>query len=80
MKSRLNITVDEVLVEEARRYAAGHQTSLSQLIEQYFKSLTRPVRRKNIIQLVEQLPKPHIKVNEKLKKAYYENQKKKHGF
>ena len=80
MKNRLNITVDEALVEQARRYADRHSTSLSQLVEQYFKSLIRPTRRKNIIQLVEELPKPAVKLDGDLEEAYYEGQKKKYGF
>lgn len=80
MKNKLNITVDDVLIKQAKRYASRHQTSLSQLIERYFKSLIRPARRKNIIQLIEQLPKPNIDVNANLKEGYYEDQKKKNGF
>jgi hypothetical protein len=80
MKNRLNITMDEVLVEQARRYADRHSTSLSQLVEQYFKSLIRPTQRKNIIQLVEELPKPAVKLDGDPEEAYYGGQKKKYGF
>ena len=80
MKTRLNITVEEDLLNNAKRYAAKNETSLSQLIELYFKNLTRPARRKNIIQLVDKLPKPKIDLPKNLKKAYYEDQKGKYGF
>ena len=80
MKNRLNITVDDVLMQQAKRYAARHQTSVSKLVEQYFKNLTRPARSKNIIQLIENLPKPGIDINTNLKETYYEDQQKKHGF
>lgn len=80
MKNRLNIAVDEILVQQAKRYAARHQTSVSKLVEQYFKNLTRPARNKNIIQLIEKLPKPGIDTNTNLTKTYYEDQQKKHGF
>ncbi len=80
MKNRLNITVDDVLMEQAKRYAARHQTSLSQLVEQYFKTLTPPVREQNILELLEDLPKYKVKVEGDLKKNYYENRKKKYGF
>jgi hypothetical protein len=80
MKTRLNITVDENLLNNAKRYAAKNETSLSQLIEFYFKSLTRPTRRKNIIQLIDKLPKPKIDLPKDLKQAYYEDQKEKYGF
>lgn len=80
MKTRLNITIEEDLLNNVKRYAAKNETSLSQLIEHYFKNLTRPVRRKNIIQLMDQLPKPKINLPKNMKEAYYENQKEKHGF
>ncbi len=80
MKNRLNITVDDLLMQQAKRYAAKHQTSVSQLVEQYFKNLTRPTRSKNIIQLVERLPKPSIDTNTNLKEGYYNDQLKKYGF
>lgn len=80
MKARLNITVDERLLNNAKYYAAKNDTSLSQLIELYFESLTRPARKKNIIQLVDELPKPKIDLPKDLTKSYYEDQKGKYGF
>ena len=80
MKTRLNITVDESLLKSAKLYASNKGTSLSQLIEEYLKSLMRPKRKKNIIQLVDKLPKPKIDDGKDLKKAYYEDKKGKYGF
>ena len=80
MKTRLNITIDKKLLSNAKRYAAKNETSLSQLIEFYFKNLIRPARRKNIIQLIDKLPKPKIDLTKDLKQAYYQDQKEKHGF
>ena len=80
MKNRLNITVDEVLMEQAKRYAASRQTSVSQLVEQYFISLTAAPK-KNIRDLMKELPKPKGKGPEgDLRKLYYEGRKKKYGF
>ncbi len=79
MKSRLNITIDEKLLTGAKRYADRHKTSISQLVEGYFKRIMGPGR-KNIIDLVESLPKPRMDSEEDLKKKYYEDQKKKYGF
>ena len=80
MKNKLNITIDEALLEQAKRYAANRKTSVSQLVEQYFKSLTTP-RKKNILQLMNELPKPKGKLPEgDLRKLYYEGRKKKYGF
>lgn len=80
MKARLNITVDKHLLSSAKKYADKNDTSLSQLIELYFESLTRPARRKNIIQLIEELPKTKIDARKNLKQSYYEDQKTKYGF
>ena len=80
MKTRLNITVDESLLKSAKLYASNKGTSLSQLIEDYLKSLMRPKRKKNIIQLVDKLPKPKIDTGKDLKRTYYEDKKGKYGF
>ncbi|HEX6181065.1 MAG TPA: DUF6364 family protein [Chitinophagaceae bacterium] len=80
MKTRLNITVDESLLKSAKLYASNKGTSLSQLIEEYLKSLMRPKRKKNIIQLVDKLPKPKIDTGKDLKRTYYEDKKGKYGF
>jgi hypothetical protein len=68
-------------MEQAKRYAASHQTSVSQLVEQYFKSLSPAPRKKNILELMKELPKPKRKVPEgDLRKLYYESRRKKYGF
>ena len=80
MKNRLNITIDEALLEEAKKYANKQQTSLSQLVEDYFKKLASP-RRKNILDLMEEMPKPKRNLPQgELKNLYYESRKKKYGF
>ncbi len=77
MKNRLNITIDEALLEEAKKYANKQQTSLSQLVEDYFKKLASP-RRKNILDLMEEMPKPKKKLPQgELKNLNYESRKKK---
>jgi Arc/MetJ family transcription regulator len=79
MKNRLNITVDDALLEQAKRYAAKKQKSLSQIVEDYLRSLVRPSRKKNILQLLEELPKASMKSSD-VKRAYYEDRKSKYGF
>jgi hypothetical protein len=79
MKGRLNITIDEGLIMGAKRYADRHKTSLSRLVETYFKRITHTAGRKNIIDMIESLPKPRIEPDQDLKKQYYEDQKGKYG-
>jgi hypothetical protein len=49
-------------------------------MKKYFKKVSRPAKKKNIIQLVDQLKAPQIEKNADLKKLYYEDQKNKYGF
>ncbi|HEX9512843.1 MAG TPA: DUF6364 family protein [Puia sp.] len=58
MKERLNLTIDGELLDAMKVYAASKQMSVSELVENYFRSVTRPVQRKNILDLVDELEKP----------------------
>lgn len=80
MKNRLNITIEEDLLNRAKRYAEQHQISLSQLIESYLESLTKKPSKENILSLVEKLPKPNLAPETDLKKQFYEEQKGRYGF
>ena len=80
MKARLNLTIDNSLLEKIKQFAASKQISVSELVEEYFKSVAKSKSRKNIIDLVEKLPRPDISSNQDLKKDFYEEQSKKYGF
>lgn len=41
--SKLTLSVDDAVVVRAKRYAAAHRTSVSQLVERYLDLLGRPV-------------------------------------
>jgi hypothetical protein len=58
MKERLNLTIDGELLDAMKAYAASKQMSVSELVENYFRSVTRPVQRRNILDLVDGLEKP----------------------
>jgi hypothetical protein len=55
MKERLNLTIDAELVESMKAYAASKQMSVSELVESYFRSVTKPLQRKSIVDLVDGL-------------------------
>ncbi len=80
MKARLNLTIEEDLLNKAKVFAEKNGSSVSQLVEDYFKIITTKQRKKTIIDLIESLPKPDISSNLDLKEAYYEENKKKYGF
>lgn len=80
MKARLNLTIDNNLLENIKGYAQKQQTSVSELVENYFKTVTKPSKRKNVIDLIEKLKKPAIKETVDLKELYYKDKSKKYGF
>lgn len=80
MKSRLNLTIDDKLLEEAKVYAASKQTSLSELFENYLRTLSRPAKRKSVLDILEKLEKPRVEGNIDLKDQYYKDRAEKYGF
>lgn len=80
MKARLNLTIDNALLDNVKGYAMKQQTSVSELVESFFKTVTKPSKRKNIISMVEKLEKPVINDSEDLKDLYYQDKAKKYGF
>jgi hypothetical protein len=71
MKERLNLTIDAGLVESMKAYAASKNLSVSELVESYFRTVTRPLPRTNILDMVDQLEAPAFDVNADLKEHYY---------
>ena len=80
MKARLNITIEDTLLSTIKVYAAKNNKSVSELVEEYFKSISKPSKRKNILQLVDKLDTPSIDINTNLKESFYQDQSKKYGF
>ena len=69
MKERLNLTIDAELVESMKAYAASKQMSVSELVESYFRTVTRPLQRKNIVDMVDGLEDPATNVPDR--EIYY---------
>jgi len=63
-----------------KNYAASNNVSVSELVENFFKNITKPAKKKNIIDLVEKLDKPAISGDADLKELYYREQSRKYGF
>ncbi len=80
MKARLNLTIEDSLLENVKSYAVKQQLSVSELVEGYFKTVTKPSKRKNILHLIEKLDKPVIAEEGDLKDLYYKENAKKYGF
>ena len=79
MKTRLNITIEDSLLDSIKVYASRNKISVSELVESYFRKITKPVRKKSIIEMVEKLEKPDFDVNVDLKELFYKEQGKKYG-
>ena len=80
MKARINLTIEEDLIQKVKSYAAKRQTSVSELVEEYFDRIVKPNKKKTIFELLDELPKPNIDPDLDLKKAFYEEQAGKYGF
>lgn len=81
MKTRLNLTIDDNVLESMKYYAQKKGESISEIVENYFTTIIKKKkRRKNILQLVEELEPPVIDSKADLKDLFYKEQAKKHGF
>ncbi|MFN0083191.1 MAG: DUF6364 family protein [Ferruginibacter sp.] len=80
MKTRLNITIEENILSEVKLYASKQNTSVSELVEDYFTTLTKIPKKKNIIQLIESMKPATIEKNADLKELFYKEQSGKYGF
>jgi len=80
MKARLNLTIDEGLLEKAKHYAASRKSSVSELVENYFKTFVQTPSSTSVIDIIESLPKPDLKTKGDLKKRYMEENASKYGF
>ena len=67
MKTTINVTIDERILIRVQAYAASKNTSISELVEEYFKIIHCRHNRKTIIDLVEKLTAPEIDVSGDLK-------------
>jgi hypothetical protein len=80
MKERLNLTIDGALLEAIKTYALKRGISVSELVEDHFRTVTKPVKRKNILDLVDGLKRPAIAAQADLKELFYKEQGEKYGF
>ncbi|WAC11132.1 DUF6364 family protein [Dyadobacter pollutisoli] len=82
MKSRLNLTIESTVLLLVKEYAAAHHVSVSQIVEDYLKSIVKPpLEKSNIFDMVHQLhASMEISHSEDLKKDFYEDQSQKYDF
>ena len=83
MKAKINLSIEQTLVNKIKAYAEEKRTSVSELVEEYFKRIVeKPAKKSNLIDLVKSLPKVELPYGEDvdLKKQYFEENASKYGF
>lgn len=80
MKARLNLTIDSDILESMKNYSQRKGESISEIVENHFASITRKnEKKKNIIQLVEELKPSKVDRKADLKDLFYTEQAHKYG-
>ncbi|MBS1529488.1 MAG: hypothetical protein JSU01_04200 [Bacteroidetes bacterium] len=77
MKARLNLTIEEGVLHDTKLYAEKKGISVSEMVENYLKMVTKPTKRRTIIDMVEELGPSNIDPKADLKELYYQDPK--HG-
>lgn len=83
MKVSFNTTIDAQLPEAVKIVAVKQQMSVSQLIEDYFRTIVRrkQARKKNLLDMVDRLTPNEAIIRQGMEKsAFYEDQQEKYGF
>ena len=82
MKAKINLSIEEKLIYKIKAYAEEKHTSVSELVEEYFKNVVEKPKKSNLIELVKSLPKVELPYPDDvdLKKQYYEENASKYGF
>lgn len=81
MKTRVNLTIDEILLDKIKHYASMHQRSVSDLVESYFRScIDTPSHKNSFVDLVDELPAPYKQEDGDLRKRYAAENAQKYGF
>jgi hypothetical protein len=79
MKTKVNLTIENEVLINAKEYAATMNESLSGLVEEYLKSLEKSKNTKSLIEYVENLDVPSIAADIDFKKKYYSDKSEKYG-
>jgi hypothetical protein len=59
MKARLSLSIDTDILKEVKKLAAKKNMSVSEMVEDYFKVITKP-KRKLLTEILDELPKPNL--------------------
>lgn len=84
MTTKLTLTIDKAVLQNAKSYAKGHQQSLSKIVEVYFKTLQNERAEEDLSPqlnaIIQQLPKVSKDFSEEnLENSRYEHLSQKHS-
>ena len=81
MKARVNLTIEEDILVKTKQYASEIGSSVSELVEDYFKTITKPKpQQSNLIKMVQKLKPSNYPENFNFKEEYHKAKAKKYGF
>ena len=79
MKARLNLSIDTDILKEVKKLSAKKNMSVSEMVENYFKIITRP-KKKLLTEILDALPKPNLPEDFDWKEEYIKDKMKKYGY
>ena len=79
MKTRVNLTIENEVLINAKRYASQVEESLSELVEDYLKKLAKKSDSQSLIDYIDRLDVPKIDAEIDFKKAYYQTKSEQYG-
>ena len=79
MKARLSLSIDTDILKEVKKLSAKKNMSVSEMVENYFKIITRP-KRKLLTEILDELPKPNLPEDFDWKEEYIKDKMKKYGY
>lgn len=56
MKAKLNLTIDESLLYKVKRIAEERESSVSQIVEEFFRNFVHTPTRESFVDLIDSLP------------------------
>lgn len=80
MKARVNLTIEQDILSKAKKYASEIGVSVSELVENYLKNVSKKTDTESLINFIDRLEVPKIDENIDFKKQYYEDKAEKYGF
>ena len=79
MKARLSLSIDKDILKEVKKLSAKKNMSVSEMVENYFKIITRP-KKKLLTEILDALPKPNLPEDFDRKEEYIKDKMKKYGY